>query len=85
MGEEGYCADTTRCLEKKNGECVRCTEEKNKNGYTYCANKVFGCVESVFDECLRCDDLLNLISCTKCKEGFDLYYGGCAKSAEKDR
>ena len=85
MGEEGYCVDTTRCLEKKNGECVRCTEEKNKNGYTYCANKVFGCVESVFDECLRCDDLLNLISCTKCKEGFDLYYGGCAKSAEKDR
>ena len=82
IGENGYCVDVTRCLEEKNGECIRCTEEKNKNGFTYCANKVFGCVESVYDECVRCDDLLSLISCTECKEGYDLYYGGCINMDE---
>ena len=77
MGENGYCIDATRCIEKEDGECLRCTDELNKNGFSYCANKIFGCVESVDYKCVRCDDLLNLFSCTECKDGYDLYYGGC--------
>ena len=82
MGENGYCVDATRCIDKEDGECLRCTDELNKNGYSYCANKVFGCVESVDDECVRCDDLLHLYFCTECKDGYDLYYGGCVNMTE---
>ena len=80
VGKDGFCVDVSRCLEEKDGECLKCTEEENDNGYAYCANKVFGCVESVNDGCLRCDDLLDLYSCTECKEGYrTLLYGGCKK------
>ena len=80
VGEDGYCIDSTRCLEKKDDECLKCSEEKNENGYTYCANKVFGCVESLYSGCLRCDDILKIYSCTECKEGYRLtYMGGCEK------
>ena len=80
IGKEGYCVDVSRCLEKKDGECLRCTSEPNIYGYTYCANKVFGCVESNYDNCLRCDDLLDLYKCTECEEGYiTLLYGACQK------
>ena len=82
MSEDGYCVDAIRCLEKKNGECLRCTKEKNKNGFSYCANKLFGCIESIHDNCIRCDDLDDLLSCTECEEGYDLFYGGCKKLDE---
>ena len=81
-GEEGYCIDQTRCLEKEDGKCLRCTEELNEKGYSYCANDVFGCVETVDNECIRCDDLLHLYFCTECKEGYDLFYGGCVNMTE---
>lgn len=83
IGEEGYCVDVSRCLEKNDdGECLKCTEEYNDNGYSYCANKIFGCVESLDDECIRCDNLLQLYSCTECKEGYVLFYGGCIDPSE---
>ena len=78
VGKDGYCVDNSRCLEEKDGKCLKCTEEENENGYSYCANEVFGCVESIWEGCLRCDDLLDIFSCTKCKEGYvDALSGGC--------
>ena len=83
VGEDGYCVDSTNCLEKKDGECVKCSEEENEDGYTYCANKVFGCAVSLYLGCLRCDDILDIYSCTECKEGYRLsYLGGCDKIYE---
>ena len=77
IGEDGYCVDVSRCLEKKDGKCIKCTEEFNENGYSYCANGIFGCVETVDDYCLRCENLLELYSCTECKEGYELGFGTC--------
>ena len=78
VGKDGYCVDNSRCLEEKDGKCLKCTEEENENGYSYCANEIFGCVESIWEGCLRCDDLLDIFSCTKCKEGYvDALSGGC--------
>ena len=70
VSEEGYCVDVMRCIEKENDKCMRCTDDINENGFTYCANNVFGCIESAFEGCLRCDNLLNLFECTECKEGY---------------
>ena len=61
---------------------MKCTEEYNKNGFTYCANNIFGCVESVDDQCLRCDNLLELYSCTECREGYELRFGNCINPDE---
>ena len=82
MGKDGYCIDVSKCLEEKDGECVRCTDEVNINGYSYCANKLFRCVENFLVGCLKCDDLLNLYKCTECKEGYSSFYGGCRKNQE---
>ena len=83
VGENGYCIDVSRCLEKDEGKCLKCTDETNEYGYSYCANNIFGCVEMFYDDCLRCDDLYNLNKCTECKEGFVLtFYGDCRKIAE---
>ena len=82
VGKDGYCIDTTRCLEEKDGECIKCSEEENENGYAYCANKIFGCVESIMDNCLRCDNLLDIYHCTECKPGYTLLLtGGCREDS----
>ena len=41
MGNDGSCIDSTRCLEKKDAELIRCIEEESEFGNTYCANKIF--------------------------------------------
>ena len=76
VGKDGYCIASTKCLEEKNGECLKCTDEENENGYSYCANKVYGCVEKVKDHCLRCDDSLDIYKCTECEEGYELQLNG---------
>ena len=81
VGKDGYCVDISKCLEEKDGECLKCSEEENINDYYYCANKAFGCVETISEGCLRCDDLLDLFRCTECKEGYKPgQYGGCEKN-----
>ena len=83
VGENGYCIDNKRCLERKDEKCIKCSDELNIYGESYCANNIFGCVESYYDDCLRCDDLYDIHKCTECKEGFDLLlYGGCRQSEE---
>ena len=83
VGENGYCVDVSRCSEEKDGKCIKCTDELNDYGFSYCANSVFGCIESYYDNCLRCDNLLDLSKCTECKEGFDaVFYGDCVEHVE---
>ena len=75
LNEEGYCVDIDVCEEKENGKCKKCKDIIKENGYEYCANEIFGCLESVSKNCLRCNNLTDLYQCTECKEGyhFDLY------------
>ena len=71
VGKEGYCKDVKNCIEENDdGECLKCNDEINDNGFYFCANKLFGCIEFIHEGCSRCDDLLNLYNCTECKEGY---------------
>ena len=79
VNKEGYCVDINICEEKKNNKCLKCKESLNENGYQFCANEIFGCIESAHNNCLRCDNLENLYECTECKEGYIKSGYGCLK------
>ena len=72
-------------LRKKDGECIRCIEEKSEFGNTYCENKILGCVPNYYVGCLRCNDILDIYYCTECKEGYRKTYigGGCEEIRNK--
>ena len=36
-----------------------------------CLNNVFGCVETLAENCLRCDNMFNFDECTECKKGYE--------------
>ena len=82
VGEEGYCIDVERCLEKKDGICEKCRNiDDGGYGQYYCANTVFGCINTFISDCIRCDNLLDLFSCTECEEGYEINeYGLCIDS-----
>ena len=83
LGKDGLCVDFSKCIEEKDGECLKCTEEKSDFGYSYCANKFFGCLDYFHEGCLRCNDLLDLYRCTECKDGYTLsIFGMCIKNEE---
>ena len=77
--EQGLCVDYEHCVEKnEDGNCIKCSDSYQK-GY-YCLNKDFGCVVINKKECLECNNNLNILSCTKCLDGYSLnYYGICLK------
>ena len=77
LNEEGYCVDIDICEEKKEGKCLKCKDLISPNGYGYCANQIFGCIEIGTDNCLRCDNLELLYECTECKEGYKKTWSGC--------
>ena len=72
VGEEGYCIDIERCIDRnREGICLKCKVQ-------YCSNDVYGCIESHFANCLRCNNLYDLYSCTECLEGYKVnIFGGC--------
>ena len=78
VGEDGNCINLSKCIEKNNDECLKCSQEPNDYGFTYYANKIYGCIINVYSGCLRCDDILDLYNCTECLEGYykdkDYYY-----------
>ena len=80
INEEGYCVDIDFCEEKKDGKCMKCKDILSVNDFSFCANEVFGCLETTKDNCLRCDNLDNLYDCTECKEGYIKTAFGCDKS-----
>ena len=70
LNEKGYCVDKNICEEKEDGKCLKCKDIISENGYQYCANEIFGCLESSKKNCLRCDNLNDLYECTECKKGY---------------
>ena len=87
INEEGYCIDVENCEERQeDGKCIRCKSKVDLDGYiiNYCANDIFGCVEISNKNCLQCNNLTELYTCTKCKEGYNLNrYGECLGGYKK--
>ena len=80
VNEEGYCVDVEQCEEKVDGICVRCKDKVDENGkvYKYCANNVFGCVNTYYYNCLNCNNLEQIHRCTECNEGYKInIFGSC--------
>ena len=63
VGENGYCIDVTYCEKKENGICVKCKDDEYGN--FFCANSMFGCLETFIAYCLNCEDFSNLYACTE--------------------
>ena len=83
IGEEGYCIDNERCEQKEDGICLKCRDDPSRYTY-YCANKYFGCLGNIIVGCARCDNILDLYSCTECQEGYKLKTDGlCQKIYNK--
>ena len=80
VNEKGFCVDIDYCEEKKDGKCVKCKDILSKNQYEFCANEIFGCLESAKYNCLQCNNLENLYECTECKEGYKNTILGCIKT-----
>ena len=80
VNQEGYCVNYNNCEIKEKEKCKKCKNMKNDRGYFYCANDVFGCVEGFFENCLRCENLFDLYTCSECEEGYEKnQYGACIK------
>ena len=80
INKNGLCYDKTHCeiFEKEN--CKKCKKENLDGYYSYCLNKEFGCIDTFQKNCLRCDDILNIDTCTECENGYELDKdGNCIK------
>ena len=75
ISEEGYCYNYRDCSREENDLCVKC-RKISYYGYDTCLNKYFGCVETSVKNCLRCDNPLELETCTECLEGYKLTENG---------
>jgi len=82
IGENGYCVDIDYCeVKNDNGKCDKCKDIKTVNDLYFCANELFGCLETDKENCLRCDNMENLYQCTQCKEGYSKTTNGfCMKN-----
>ena len=70
------------CEKEENGKCVKCNE-KNYDYYDMCLNSVYGCVQTVVSNCLKCNNIFNFDNCTECLEGYELDdKGDCVDKAE---
>ena len=83
VNEEGFFVDIDICKEKENGKCKKCKDIVSDDGYEYCTNEIFGCLEIGAFNCLRCDNLLDLFECIECKEGYEIKYGCCVNKNKK--
>ena len=71
LDENGLCVENAHCVEEKNGICKKC--KKNEKEYLeYCLNSYFGCVPTYANNCLECDDILDISKFTKCIDGIEL-------------
>lgn len=70
VNKNGLCIKEEACLKKKDDDsCIECLNDENGS---HCLNNIFGCVESYDENCLECNDILNLDKCTKCIEGYEI-------------
>ena len=80
VGETGLCINLYDCEEIDVEDCLKC---KENNGWSHmCFNKDYGCVETFFGGCLKCNDIFNLDRCNECLRGYELneYSSMCYKS-----
>ena len=71
LNEEGLCYDYTHCIEEENGACQKCEPKEGEEGF-YCLNNEFGCVNTLFDNCLKCDNILDFDQCNQCLDNYIL-------------
>ena len=72
--ENGLCIDNEHCVEKdKDGSCKKCQKDDIES---FCLNKDFGCVQEYTNNCLECNNVLELDKCTKCIDGYYLDENG---------
>ena len=70
LNANGLCEDEIHCEEKnEDGVCQKCY---NDEIYSFCMNSQFGCIETLNDKCLECNDILDFNKCTKCFDGYQL-------------
>lgn len=67
LSDDGLYLDEMHCIEKENGVCKKWQGNGLEEGY-FCLNSEFGCVKTLFDNCLKCDNNLDFDRCTKCKD-----------------
>ena len=78
LQEEGFCKNVDSCEEEKEGICIKCKDLDKSSLNGICVNNIFGCIETVNRNCLRCDDFMDFNKCTECKKGYiKTFYGGC--------
>ena len=83
LNGNGICFDNVHCIEEdENGSCLKC---KNDYNSTYCLNEYFGCEPMIFENCLECNDLLDLYKCTKCIEGYELNQHNICFETQKNK
>ena len=82
VGEEGLCVNYKDCEESDGDKCLKCKFETSDGFYHYCLNKDYGCVETFFGGCLKCDNIFDLDRCNECLEGYSLneYSKMCSKN-----
>jgi hypothetical protein len=80
VGENGLCTNYKDCEEYDGEKCVKCKEDTE--WYHMCLNEEYGCVETFFPGCLKCNNIFDLDRCEECLEGYDLneYSSMCWKN-----
>ena len=86
VSEKGYCIDVDNCIERIDGKCLKCREDRIEDsegfGIYFCANDVYGCAETTYPYCLKCNNLQKIYYCTECVDGYTLgSYGQCFKES----
>ena len=72
LNSNGLCVENnTHCAEEIDRICQKC-EKKEEDNNNYCLNKILGCVETEFGNCLECDDILDFNKCSKCMDNYIL-------------
>ena len=73
LNEDGLCIDKSSCKEEVDGKCIKCPSNAEDRIFHYhCLNSVFGCIETFMENCVECNDLLDLDKCTKCIDGYKI-------------
>ena len=73
LNEDGLCIDKNSCKEEKEGKCTKCpSNDEDRVFHYHCLNDVFGCVETLLENCLECNDILDFNKCSKCIDGYEL-------------
>ena len=72
VNKNGLCSDDVHCSEKgEDGLCIKCKNFEDEY-LRQCLNDEFGCVETYYDGCEECNNILDFDFCAKCSEGYEL-------------